>query len=164
MVMQGYYNMPEETKAMFTEDGFLKTGDLGSIDKEGYIKLCGRAKNLIVTSGGKNVYPEEIEDAFQLYDEIQQITVRGYYSDEEKTSEEIEALIYPSDDLYKSLGVERNNEFVQDEVLEAVQKIVSKVNKNFQAYSQISKITLLKEPLEMTTSQKVKRNFVAKTY
>ena len=72
--------------------------------------------------------------------------------------------IYRYIDLYKSLGVERNNEFVQDEVLEAVQKIVSKVNKNFQAYSQISKITLLKEPLEMTTSQKVKRNFVAKTY
>ncbi len=164
MVMQGYYNMPEETKAMFTEDGFLKTGDLGSIDSEGYIKLCGRAKNLIVTSGGKNVYPEEIEDAFQLYDEIQQITVRGYYSDEEKTSEEIEALIYPSDDLYKALGFERSNEFVQEEVLEAVQKIVSKVNKSFQAYSQISKVTLLKEPLEMTTSQKVKRNFVAKTY
>ncbi len=164
MVMQGYYKMPEETKAMFTEDGFLKTGDLGSIDSEGYIKLCGRAKNLIVTSGGKNVYPEEIEDAFQLYDEIQQITVRGYYSDEEKTSEEIEALIYPSDELYKTLGVERNNEFVQDEVLDAVQKIVSKVNKNFQAYSQISKVTLLKEPLEMTTSQKVKRNFVPKTY
>ncbi len=164
MVMQGYYNMPEETKAMFTEDGFLKTGDLGSIDKEGYIKLCGRAKNLIVTSGGKNVYPEEIEDAFQLYDEIQQITVRGYYADDDKTSEEIEALIYPSDDLYKTLGVERNNEFVQDEVRDAVQKIVSKVNKNFQSYSQISKVTLLKEPLEMTTSQKVKRNFVAKTY
>ena len=164
MVMQGYYNMPEETKAVFTEDGFFKTGDLGSIDKEGYIKLCGRAKNLIVTSGGKNVYPEEIEDAFQLYDEIQQITVRGYYADEEKTSEEIEALIYPSDELYKTLGCERNNEFVQDEVLEAVQKIVSKVNKNFQAYSQISKVTLLKEPLEMTTSQKVKRNFIAKTY
>ena len=164
MVMQGYYNMPEETKVMFTEDGFLKTGDLGSIDKEGYIKLCGRAKNLIVTSGGKIVYPEEIEDAFQLYDEIQQITVRGYYSDNDKTSEEIEALIYPSDELFRTLGVERNNDFVQDEVRDAVQKIVSKVNKNFQAYSQISKVTLLKEPLEMTTSQKVKRNFVAKTY
>ena len=106
----------------------------------------------------------QIEDSFQLFDEVQQVTVRGYYADEEKTSEEIEALIYPSDDLYKSLGVERNNDFVQDEVLEAIQKVVSKVNKNFQAYSQISKITLLKEPLEMTTSQKVKRNFIAKTY
>lgn len=164
MVMQGYYNMPEETKAMFTEDGYLKTGDLGWMDKEHYIMLCGRAKNLIVTNGGKNVYPEEIEDAFQLYDDVQQVTVRGYYSDDDKTSEEIEALIYPSDDLYKRLGFERNNEFVQDEVLESIQKTVSKVNKTFQSYSQISKITLLKEPLEMTTSQKVKRNFTPNAY
>lgn len=164
MVMQGYYKMPEETKAMFTEDGYLKTGDLGWMDKDRYLMLCGRAKNLIVTSGGKNVYPEEIEDAFQLYDDVQQITVRGYYSDDDKTSEEIEALIYPSDDLYKRLGFERNNEFVQEEVLEAIQKTVNKVNKTFQSYSQISKVTLLKEPLEMTTSQKVKRNFTPKTY
>ena len=164
MVMQGYYKMPEETKAMFTEDGFFKTGDLGWMDKEHYIMLCGRAKNLIVTSGGKNVYPEEIEDAFQLYDDVQQVTVRGYYANGDKTSEEIEALIYPSDELYKRLGCERNNEFVQDEVLDVIKKIVSKVNKTFQSYSQISKITLLKEPLEMTTSQKVKRNFTPKTY
>ena len=61
MIMQGYYNMPEETAKMFTEDGFLKTGDLGWKDSEGYVMLCGRAKNLIVTNGGKNVYPEEIE-------------------------------------------------------------------------------------------------------
>lgn len=164
MVMQGYYNMPEETKAMFTEDGYLKTGDLGWMDKERYIMLCGRAKNLIVTSGGKNVYPEEIEDAFQLYDDVQQVTVRGYYVEGDSTSEEIEALIYPSDDLYKRLGCERNNEFVQDEVFEAIQKAVSKVNKTLQSYSQITKITLLKEPLEMTTTQKVKRNYAPKAY
>lgn len=164
MVMQGYYNMPEETAKMFTEDGYLRTGDLGWMDKDRYVMLCGREKNLIVTSGGKNVYPEEIEDAFQLYDDIKQVTVRGYYNDEDKTSEEIEALIYTSDDLYTRLGVERNNTFVQDEVLDAVNKIVSKVNKTFQSYSQITKITLLKEPLEMTTSQKVKRNFVPKVY
>lgn len=164
MVMQGYYNMPEETKAMFTEDGFLKTGDLGWMDKDHYVMLCGRAKNLIVTSGGKNVYPEEIENAFQLYDEIKQITVRGYFNDNDKSSEEIEALIYPSDDLYKRFDMERNNEFVQDEVYEEIQKIVGKVNKNLQSYSQISKITILKEPLEMTTTQKVKRNYIPKAY
>lgn len=164
MVMQGYYKMPDETKAMFTEDGYLKTGDLGWMDKDRYLMLCGRAKNLIVTNGGKNVYPEEIEDAFQLYDDVQQVTVRGYYADDDKTSEEIEALIYPSDDLYKRLGFERNNEFVQEEVLEAIQKTVSKVNKTFQSYSQITKVTLLKEPLEMTTSQKVKRNFTPNVY
>lgn len=164
MVMQGYYEMPEETKAMFTEDGYLKTGDLGWMDKELYVMLCGRAKNLIVTNGGKNVYPEEIEDSFQLINDVQQVTVRGYHPEDDKTSELIEALIYPSDALYERLGCERSNQFVQDEVMEEIKKDVAKVNKNFQSYSQITKITLLKEPLEMTTSQKVKRNVVAKTY
>ncbi len=159
MVMQGYYKMPEETAKMYTEDGFFKTGDLGWMDKENYIMLCGRAKNLIVTSGGKNVYPEEIEDAFQLYDEVKQVTVQGYHKDGDKTSEEIEALIYPSDELFAKLGVERNNNFVQDEVLESIQKIVSKVNKTLQSYEHISNITILKEHLAMTTSLKVKRNY-----
>lgn len=164
MVMQGYYEMPEETKKMFTEDGFLKTGDLGWIDKENYLMLCGRAKNLIVTNGGKNVYPEEIEDSFQLIDDVQQVTVRGYHEEGDQTSEFIEALIYPSDELYKRLGLERSPDFVQPQVQEEIKKAVQKVNKNFQKYSQIEKITLLKEPLEMTTSQKVKRNFNPKTY
>jgi len=164
MVMKGYYNMPEETKAMFTEDGYLKTGDLGWMDKENYIMLCGRAKNLIVTAGGKNVYPEEIEDSFQLIPDVQQVTVRAYHPENEPTSEEIEALIYPSDSLFKEIGCERNNEFIQEEVLERIKSAVNKVNKTLQPYSQITKITLLKEPLEMTTSQKVKRNFVAKVY
>lgn len=164
MVMQGYYNMPKETAEMFTEDGFLKTGDLGWMDKDHYIMLCGRAKNLIVTSGGKNVYPEEIEDSFQLYYDIQQVTVRGYHPEGDSTSEEIEALIYVADDLYKTLGLERNKETVQPEIVSAINAIVSKVNKKLQSYEQITKISLLKEPLEMTPSQKVKRDFVAKIY
>ena len=157
MVMQGYYKMPEETAKMFTEDGFLKTGDLGWIDSEHYVMLCGRAKNLIVTNGGKNVYPEEIEDAFQLCDNIQQITVQGYTTKEDKSSEEIEALIYPSDDLIKKLGIERNERGSEEKILEEIQKDVNAVNKNLQPYQRISKITILKQPLEMTTTQKVKR-------
>ncbi len=164
MVMQGYYKIPEETAKVFTEDGFFKTGDLGWIDNEHYVMLCGRAKNLIVTNGGKNVYPEEIEDAFQLCDNIQQITIQGYYENNDKTSEAIEALIYPSDELYKKLGCERNNNFVQDEVLEEIQKDVNHVNKDLQPYQKITKISLLKEPLEMTTTQKVKRNYTPNVY
>lgn len=144
---------------MFTEDGFFKTGDLGWMDDEEYLMLCGRAKNLIVTSGGKNVYPEEIEDSFQLYDDVKQITVQGYYKEDDKTSEEIEALIYPSDELFTRLGLERKDDVVQDEIYSEIQKIVSKVNKTLQSYSQISKITILSKPLEMTTSLKVKRNY-----
>ncbi len=107
MVMQGYYNMPEETKAVFTDDGWFKTGDLGKLDDENYLYLAGRAKNMIVTEGGKNVFPEEIENAFQLYDEIEQITVQGYIMDESTKSEGIEALIYVSDEYYKNQGLTR---------------------------------------------------------
>ncbi|MGP1587305.1 MAG: AMP-dependent synthetase/ligase [Treponemataceae bacterium] len=159
MVMQGYYKMPEETAEMFTEDGWLKTGDLGKLDEENYLYLSGRAKNLIVTEGGKNVFPEEIENAFQLYDRIEQITVQGYIIDEQTKSEGVEALIYPSDSLITELKVERNSKESEEPVKQVVFDIVEKVNKDLQPYARISKITILKEALEMTTSRKVKRNY-----
>ena len=162
MVMQGYYNMPYETKEMFTEDGFLKTGDLGWMDSEHYLMLSGRAKNLIVTEGGKNVYPEEIEDAFQLYYDVEQIMVRGYIANEETKSEEIEALVYPADDLLSRLNVERKAASGDQKVYGEIKAIVDKVNKNLQPYARISKITILDEALEMTTTRKIKRGAVGK--
>lgn len=159
MVMQGYYEMPEETAAVFTEDGFFKSGDLGWIDDEKYIYLMGRAKNMIVTSGGKNVYPEEIENAFQLYyDEIEQITVKGYKKDGNSTDEEVEALIYVADALYKKNNAVRGDANGDTLVQEQVNKIIDTVNKNLQPYQRISKMTFLTAPLEMTTTKKVKRH------
>ena len=160
MVMKGYYNMPDETKAVFTEDGYFKTGDLGWMDSEHYIMLSGRAKNVIVTDGGKNVYPEEIEDSFQLYYDVEQIMVRSYIMDEEHKSEGIESLIYPSDDMLARLGVERKDSANSDAVFAELKAIVDKVNKTLQPYARISKITVLQEPLEMTTTKKVKRNLL----
>ena len=162
MVMQGYYNMPYETQEMFTKDGFLKTGDLGWMDSEHYLMLSGRAKNLIVTEGGKNVYPEEIEDAFQLEYDVEQIMVRGYIANEETKSEEIEALIYPSDDLLGRLKVERGAASSDQKVYDEIKLIVDKINKGLQPYARISKITILDEALEMTTTRKIKRGAVAK--
>lgn len=163
MVMQGYYKMPEETSKMFTPDGWFKTGDLGWLDSENYLMLSGRCKNLIVTEGGKNVYPEEIEDSFQLETDIQQITVQGYIANKETKSEEIEALIYPSDSLFERLGISRkdsvSNEDKKVEVLNAVTKIVGKINKNLQPYQRITNIIILDKPLEMTTTMKVKRKY-----
>jgi len=159
MVMKGYYNMPEETAKMFTEDGFLKTGDIGKLDSEHYLILCGRAKNIIVTSGGKNVYPEELEDAFQMYDNIQQITVQSYIEDEATRSEEIEALIYPSDEVFAKLGVKREAMFASEDVKEIIQGDVDAVNRTLQPYARISRIEILEKPLEMTTTLKVKRNY-----
>lgn len=159
MIMKGYYNMPEETAKMFTEDGWLKTGDIGKIDKEHYVYLCGRAKNLIVTAGGKNVYPEEIEDAFQLSDDVQQIVVQGYANAEDETAEEIEALIYPSDSVYEELGQKREESYNSPEVTARIQSEVSKINKTLQPYARITRVTILENPLEMTTTKKIKRNY-----
>ncbi len=162
MVMQGYYKMPEETKAVFTDDGWFKTGDLGWIDDECYLYLCGRAKNMIVTEGGKNVYPEEIENAFQLhYNAIEQITVKGYIMDKETKSEGIEALVYPADDLLKRLDVMRGTPESMDPVRQSIEDIVDSVNKGLQPYQRISRITILDEPLAMTTTRKVKRVYAS---
>jgi long-chain acyl-CoA synthetase len=158
MVMRGYFNLPEETAKVFTDDGWFKTGDLGWIDDEYYLYLCGRAKNMIVTEGGKNVYPEEIENAFQLYfNEIEQITVQGYIMDQATESEGIEALVYPADELLKKLDMMRGDSSEDDSVSLAIGDIVDSVNKTLQPYQRISKVTILAEPLEMTTSRKVKR-------
>lgn len=163
MVMQGYYKMPEETEKMFTSDGWFKTGDLGWLDSEKYLMLSGRCKNLIVTEGGKNVYPEEIEDSFQLETDIQQITVRGYIANKNTKSEEIEAMIYPSDSFFEKMNFSREDSFSDEkkkaEVLKSISKIVEKINKKLQPYQRITKITILEKPLEMTTTMKVKRNF-----
>lgn len=162
MVMQGYYKMPDETAAVFTEDGFFKTGDLGRLDSEGYLYLAGRAKNMIVTEGGKNVYPEEIENQFQLVTDIEQITVQGYIMDEATKSEGIEALIYPSDELFNRLKLLRGDLESADLVKETVEGLVAEVNRRLQPYSRISRTTILEEPLEMTTTKKVKRTYSKK--
>ena len=165
MIMQGYYKMEKETAEVFTTDkdpcgaGWFKTGDLGKLDSENYLYLAGRAKNLIVTEGGKNVFPEEIENAFQLYNEIEQITIQGYLQDAAMKSEGIEALVYPSDDLFKKLNLIRGSNDAVDPIHDAIKDIIDKVNKTLATYARISKITVLDEPLEMTTTRKVKRNY-----
>lgn len=161
MVFKGYYNMEEETAKVFTPDGFFKTGDLGKLDNEGYLILAGRVKNMIVTEGGKNVYPEEIENAFQLFTDIAQITVRGYIADKATKSEQIEALVYASDDLFSRLNINRESSPLDESVKSEIEKIISKVNKELQPYARISKITMLEQPLEMTTTQKVKRGKIS---
>ncbi len=159
MVMQGYYNMPEETAGVLSEDGWFRTGDIGKIDDEHYLYLCGRAKNLIVTSGGKNVYPEEIENAFQLYyNDMEQVTARGYHPVNDAVSEEIELAVYASDELYKTLNCQRGTAEGDAAAYKHIEHIIHNVNKNLQQYQRITKLTLLDTPLEMTTTKKVKRH------
>ncbi|MCL2139525.1 MAG: acyl--CoA ligase [Treponema sp.] len=156
MVMKGYYNMPEETAETFTGDGYLKTGDLGYMDHENYLYLTGRAKNTIVTEGGKNVYPEEIENEFQLYEEIEQILIRGFVLGKKTKAENIEALVYPNPEYKDEAGTAPSAEQMKIRV----DKIISEVNKRLQPYQRIQKTVILNEAMEMTTTKKIKRGDV----
>jgi long-chain acyl-CoA synthetase len=154
MIMQGYYNMPAETAAVMTSDGYLKTGDLGYLDSDGYLYLTGRAKNVIVTDGGKNVYPEEIENEFQLFfNEIDQIMVRGFMADEKLKREGIEALIHPNPELKNEAG----QPYSQSELTAKMDKIVSEVNTRLLPYQKIERIVILDKPMEMSSTKKIKR-------
>ncbi|MDA3956156.1 long-chain fatty acid--CoA ligase [Oceanispirochaeta sp.] len=147
MIMQGYYKNDEATKEVFTEDGWFKTGDVGYLDEDNYLYLTGRAKSMIVTEGGKNVFPEEIEDKFQLYDEIEQILVRGYVLDAKMKTEGIEALIFPNQDA----GEKTRDHF---------QKVIDEVNSGLKVYQKIGQFHILDEAMEMTTTKKIKRHKV----
>lgn len=161
MVMQGYYKNPEATAEVFTPDGWFKTGDVGYLDSDNYLYLTGRAKNLIVTEGGKNVYPEEIENRFQLYSEVEQVLIRGYVQDRKAKIEGIEALIYPSKEYFEGPGARDGAGIDSGDVEARIRRVVDEVNSKMLPYQRISKVTILEEPLEMTTTKKVKRYSVA---
>ena len=157
MVMKGYYNNEEATKEVLSEDGWLNTGDVGHEDQNHYLYLTGRAKSVIVTDGGKNVFPEEIEDHFQLYDEIDQICIIGYLVNKETKAEGIRAIIYPSANAKKTYST--------DDALKArMNDIISEVNKELQSYKKITRMDISNEPLPMTSTKKIKRNEVVKLF
>jgi long-chain acyl-CoA synthetase len=160
MVMQGYYKNKAATDEVFTGDGWFKTGDVGYLDANNYVYLTGRAKNMIVTEGGKNVYPEEIENRFQLFTEVEQIMIKGHELDKEQKIEGIEALIFPSKDWFDQDAAKSGKVWDKASIEAQLRKVVDQVNATMLPYSRIDKVTILAEPLEMTTTKKVKR-FVA---
>ena len=155
MVMKGYYNNPEATAEIIDSDGFLHTGDVGYQDKNGFIYLTGRAKNIIVTEGGKNVFPEEIEDHFQLYEEIEQICITGFVEDREKKKEGICAIIYPEKKWARAFS---------GSIQDYMEEICTKVNTELLPYKRIRRVIIASEPMEMTSTKKIKRFAVAKQY
>ncbi|WP_320130348.1 AMP-binding protein [uncultured Sphaerochaeta sp.] len=162
MVMQGYYKNPEATAEVMDGD-WLITGDVGHQDAKGYLYLTGREKNVIVTAGGKNVFPEEVEDYFQLHDEIDTICVCKYTLDAKAKSEGIRALIYPSQTYFEKIKKE-NGESAKAIVEKRMQEIVSEVNKELQNYKKITRVQVVDEPFEMTSTKKVKRFVVEQKY
>lgn len=157
MLMKGYYKNPQATVEVIDSEGWLHTGDIGYQDKDGFVYLTGRAKNIIVTEGGKNIFPEEIEDHFQLYFDIEQICVLGYTADSSKKSEGVAAVIYPSKECRRAITD-------KEQMQKHMEEIVEVVNKDLLPYKRIRRIIIADEEMEMSSTKKIKRFTVARKY
>lgn len=151
-LMKGYFGNPEATKEVFTDDGFLKTGDLGRFDTKGYLFITGRIKSLIVTAGGKNIYPEEIEQKFEGSRRIQEILVLGRKGE---GGEDVVAACYPNYDALKE--DHPGTEITRDFALSMVREEILKVNKELPSYKKITDFKIRDEEFEKTSSKKIKR-------
>jgi len=159
-VMLGYFENEEATKETINEDGYLLTGDLGYRDDDGYIYIKGRKKNLIVSSGGKNIYPEEIETHFSASRIIAEILVVGR-KEPVYGGEQIFAVAVPNLDLIKEdhPGKENDEGFIR----ELVKKNIEEVNRGLPGYKKIGDFMLRSEPFEKNAQQKIRR-FMYKHY
>ena len=150
-IMLGYYNNEEATKEAIDEDGWLHTGDLAKIDKDGYIFISGRKKFVIVLKNGKNIYPEELEVLINKIEGIKESFVYG--KPEEDGDYKICAKIVYDKDLMKTLYNIEGEEQIKDFIWQEVKK----VNKTMPAYKYIREIIVTETDLIKTTTQKIKR-------
>ncbi len=180
-IMKGYYKEPELTKSVFTEDGWFRTGDLGVFDKDGFLYLKGRIKNVIIGPSGENIYPEEIEAIINSFEHVNESVVveRGgklvalvhfdFEAIEKKAEEWFLAQKKKTTDFFKHLSHRKDKETEQvadDKVKENIvneymnylinslkQYVNSRVNKT----SRIQDVVVQKEPFVKTATKKIKR-------
>ncbi|MCA3749403.1 MAG: AMP-binding protein, partial [Rubrobacter sp.] len=147
-VFAGYRNMPGETEDVFTDDGWFRTGDLGHFDEDGYLYVTGRASTLIVTEGGENVQPEDVEEAYLEHPVIREI---GVLEEEGR----LVALIVP-----EAAEIRRGGK----EIEEAIREAVEERSKNLPSYQRISDYAVTREPLEYTQLGKLRRHILKERY
>ncbi len=148
-VMQGYYDNPKLNKEAFTEDGYFRTGDLGSLDKKGRLAIKGRTKTMILGSGGENIYPEHIEAV---------INNLSFVSESLVVPEDgglIALIKIDIDSFAQKMALNVND--AKMEAMKYVAKIREDVNKELSAFSRISTAELQEEPFQRTPTQKIKR-------
>ena len=147
--MLGYYNDEEKTKEAFTEDGFFKTGDYGYIDKDGFLFITGRKKDIIVLRNGKNVYPQELEFLITKLDYVLECIV--FPRNKDKTDTVIQAkIVYDKDRIKQIYGEKTEGEYYAKEKDDFRKNIE-------QIYKHIKEIEITDIPMEKTTTQKIKR-------
>lgn len=150
-VMIGYYDNPEAT-AEVLKDGWLHTGDYGRFDDEGFLYICGRKKNVIVTKNGKNIFPEEIEQLLMEQPFIEEVLVYGTI-DKRDGDVVVKAEVYPS---YESIK-EALGEITEDGIKDAIKNSIEEVNDKMPAYKRVKRFKLREEEFEKTTTRKIKR-------
>ncbi len=151
-IMKGYYNNPEGTRDAL-EDRWLHTGDLGYIDEDGFLYIQGRKKSVIVTPGGKKIYPEEVEAEILKSPYISECLVWGQATDSPDQEAEIEAIVVPNFEQFSNEGLDtaapRVEEFLHKEVKARCQKLAS--------FKRVTRLKVSHEELEKTTTKKIKR-------
>jgi long-chain acyl-CoA synthetase len=167
-IFQGYYKNPEATAETLV-DGWLHTGDIGEIDPEGYVKITGRKKDIIITAGGKNITPANLEAEIKQHPLVSQCVVIGDrrpYLVAVVTLDPEEAEKFASE---HGLSTDPEALAQSPEVREAIEDHLAKVNARFARVEQVKKIVILRHDLsqeggELTPTMKVKRNVVAEKY
>lgn len=150
-IMLGYYNNEEATKETIDEEGWLHTGDLARIDKDGYIFISGRKKFVIVLKNGKNIYPEELETLLNKIEGIKESFVYGK-PEEDGDYKICSKIVYDEEIVQEVFGTAE-----EEKLKELIWQEVKKVNKTMPAYKYIREISITKEDLIKTTTQKIKR-------
>lgn len=156
-VMLGYYKNKQKTDEVF-KDGWFMTGDLGYIDKDGFLHISGRKKNVIIAKNGKNVFPEEIEDLLNRSPFIQECLVYG--EKDEKHDEIIAVQIFTDAEAFIEYSEKLNAQITTELVESVISEEVKKVNSMLPQYKQIRKTYIRETEFEKTTTQKIKRYLV----
>ncbi|MBO5864456.1 MAG: AMP-binding protein [Bacteroidaceae bacterium] len=143
-VTAGYYKNPEATKAAHTDDGWFKTGDMGTMDANEYVIIRGRCKNMILTANGQNIYPEEIEEIINQQPLVLESLVVG-------RKHGLVALVVINQEIAKNMGIEG------EELKKTIENAVFAMNEQLPIYSRITKCELREEPFEKTPKLSIKR-------
>lgn len=150
-VMLGYYNNEEATKEAIEEDGWFHTGDLAKIDKDGYIYISGRKKNVIVLQNGKNIYPEEIEILINKIEGIKESIIYGKPDNGDLNI--AVKVVYDKEQMKELYNIEE-----EGKIKEFIWEEIKKINKTMPAYKYIRDLIITEEELIKTTTLKVKRH------